>query len=462
MNIVMRKIGLELEYPAVFADGTGIDHKTIKLIWNDFVSAHPEWSLKEEKHGKAITGMYRNVDGYTEVINTDRGVCTVEFSLAPKETIQENEKNVARLLSQFTTVAEKRGVHLLTTGCQPITWLDRSKQTEKDWYILFNVVVPHWEHAVPMASHQAAIDVSIEEWPVVLKNSSALSGLIVALTTSAPLAQGKIAEWKSMRKWIWHQWNAKFSKNIQPYLSNDMPEQPYESVDDYLRFFWDSSLFFLTENKSDGYRMLNNESIIEYLKAKKPIPVVGMDGIETEIMPDKKMLNSLHQYGWPGEKMHYFFDDSSTIDGVVDAYNNNSLTEYLTTHSAGAYLEFRPSGVARKGEEMAVPALLLGLAENMNEATELENRLTWNEWIAIKDDAQEHGLDFAENKERNLKLIAEMLEIAEAGLQKRKLGEEKYLEPLKKNLKTGMTLADDIIASFTEGGMQRVLEEFTY
>jgi hypothetical protein len=57
-----------------------------------------------------------------------------------------------------------------------------------------------------------------------------------------------------------------------------------------------------------------------------------------------------------------------------------------------------------------------------------------------------------------LPLLAELLDIAESGLQKRGLGEEIFLLPLQERLAARRSPADRAVALFQEGGVSKLLK----
>jgi len=452
-----RNIGFEFEFPAVMRDGHAAPREKIKAMWKAFCAAHPQWHLNREKIRHTITGVRRTNQGYTEILNSDGGVCTVEFSLRPWPDVHQAIRAFTTVFEQIKAVATPLGISFLAMGMQPITGYEWEHETQKDWYFLLNRKLPDHHYAVPFASHQTSVDIRVEEWVDVVNMLSALSGPMIALSASSPLGFHKLCAQKEMRLQVWKDWNKRIEPKYRPYFSNSMPAKPFKTVDDYIRFYWNSQLYFVTHGKSSGYEILGNRRWIDFLRSKKPVPARGTKGKKTALLSTDEMLNSIHQYGWLTTKVHYTFDDRTTIPDILKAYDTQKLFPYFRKHVTRCYIENRGTGVAAKGEEAAMPAMTLGLIENLKKSVSLWRGVPWNEWKKIREDATNHGLDFHYKPKRSLGLIKNMLAIAEEGLMLRKLDEEAYLEPLKLRLNSRWTNADEIVLTYKRGGLPLVL-----
>ncbi len=458
----MRTVGCEFEYIAVFPDGRSIDRATAIRFWKHFAKEHPEWQIKKEKIRGDVTGVYRKNGRYIEVLNTDRGVGTMELSLRPFATIQQSEKHFHSVFNKMVRIAEQIGFYFITTGVQPITWLDQGRVTRKDWYLLFDKKLRHWRHGIVTASHQATIDHSVDEWIPVYNVMHALSGPLSALTVCSPIAQGRMQPQKETRQQLWHAWNKKALPQYRSFFGNTIQKKPFKTLDEYIRFYWNTRLFLVTRGKGAGYAVWGDPQFIEYLRSEKPMVHIGLLGDRKRLMPDVEMLHYIHQYTWLTAKVHYFFEDTVTVAGAVEAYDSSSILPYFKKHISHCYIENRTCGVAPKGEEMAIPAISLGIVENWKDAEQLVNKMSWEQWVQFRNDADIHGLDFPHHKQRNLRLVHETLKVAEQGLKRRGKGEEVYLTPLWERLRSKTTPADKMIETFQQGGVPAIVETYKY
>ncbi len=457
-----RKIGFEFEFPTVLSNGKAATREKIKAMWKALSKKHPEWKLTREKIRHTITGVTRTRHGYTEILNSDGGVCTVEFSLRPCPDVRQAIREFKAVFQQVNNAAAPLGISFLAMGMQPITGYDWKYETQKDWYFLLVRKLPDHHYAVPMASHQTSVDISVDEWVDVVNMLSALSGPMIALVVGSPVAFNKICAQKEMRLQVWKDWNERVEAKYRPYFSNSLTKKPFKDLDDYIRFYWDSQLYFVTHLKSGGYEVLGNRRWIDFLRSNKPVPVHGTKGKHTTLLPTDEILNSIHQYGWLTSKVHYTFDDRTTREDILKAYDTHSLLPYFRRHVTRCYIENRGCGVSAKGEEAAMPSLTLGLIENYKKALALVRSIPWNEWKKIREDAAKHGLDFHYKPKRSLGVVKKMIAIAQAGLKRRKAGEETLLEPLQQRLHSGVTNADEIIATYREGGIPLVVQRHRY
>ena len=77
---------------------------------------------------------------------------------------------------------------------------------------------------------------------------------------------------------------------------------------------------------------------------------------------------------------------------------------------------------------MALPAFVLGLVENISEVKKFTKQYSWNEWKELVYKASVYGMDIKINGKSIYGLLKKLLEIAEEGLNGRKMNEAKYLK----------------------------------
>ncbi|PRX97663.1 glutamate-cysteine ligase family protein [Allonocardiopsis opalescens] len=459
MAAPLRRVGLELEFPVVeVATGRGMGRSAAERLWHSFAARDPSWQLEAEVLRGAVTGVCRTESGFLEVVNTDTGVCTVEVALAPQETIGAAVDAAVGVLRGLQEPLAAMGYTMLSTGIQPRTWFDPARKSPKDWYLLLprRWRLHHW--LVPIASHQASVDVSPGEAARAVNVLSGFAGIFVALTAGSPVARGALQPWKEMRNWVWQERCARVPVREALYTSNGMPARPYPHIGSYIEHFWDSHLYFLTKFKSGGYEVVGDRSFKDFILSPRPVRARRIDGTLVEIAPERDMLDRIHQYGWPAAKLHYRFDSATDLDGVRAALTEGRMADYFERHAVGCYVENRTCGVAPHGEEGVTAALTMGLVERLDDAEALLARFPWEYWCELWATAGEHGLGAADP--RLLGTAREMLELAQDGLRGRGAGEEVHLLPLLDRLERRETPADRMIAAFGAGGVRRLVREF--
>jgi gamma-glutamylcysteine synthetase len=459
-----RKVGVEFEYPVVFsADGKGINRETIQAFWAAFAKQNPEWKLTREKIRKTLYGVSRTHGGYTEVINTDAGVCTIELSMRPFDNVADLQKHFVSVFQPLDAVAEQMGLKILAMGCQPLTGYDWLRETQADSYLIWDKKVTYHNLMVPIAAHQAAVDISIDEWIPVTNMLAALSGPMIALAASSPIFQGKVLEVKEHRAQVWDLvWERQKDPRMAEFLTNDIPHVPFADLNEYFQTMWQTRLFFPRTANGEYHYLLRSPRFIDFISNRKPQAARNSTNELKFIRPEDSILTDIANYAWFTNRVHYFFDEKATIDKALEAYYNSTMEDFCRKYVKRLYIENRPCGVAAKGEEMAMPSMVLGLVENWQAAEALTRKFTWNEWKHFRADAIKYSLQFPKSKESHLNIIKEMLNIARTGLRNRGLGEEQFLQPYFKRLQDRRSNADDILATFTYGGIPALLREHSY
>jgi gamma-glutamylcysteine synthetase len=417
------------------------------------------WSLVHESIAQATNGVRRRRGEFDEHVDSDTGVCTMEVALAPQATVTRAVADARTVMRDLQGHLGDRGYTLLSAGIQPITWFDTRRKTRRDWYVLLSRRwhLHHW--MIPLASQQISVDVSPSEAARVVNMLCGLAGVFTALTASSPIARGALAPWKETRNWIWHHRAARVPPADARYTSNALPPRPFRDLGDYIEFAWNSTMYLLTDLKSRGYEVLGDRSFRDFVLADgAAVPARGWDGQRLLLSPTRAMLDSIHQYGWLAAKLHYCFDQHTTLTDVRDALRHGQIGSYCEQHLVRTYVENRSCGVAPFGEEGTAPALTLGLIEMLDDVELLMRELSWEQWRRLWLRASEHGLDL--ETERMLSTIRRLLELAHAGLCRRGAAEEALLDPLFERLDARRVPADRMIATFSRGGVPAVVEQF--
>lgn len=454
-----RRIGLELEFPVVdAATGRGMTRATAARLWPAFAERSPSWSPYREQITGAVTGVRRVTAGAAESIDTDTGICTVEVSLAPQDSIDAAVDAATAVVAELQRSLEALGHTMLCTGMQPVTWCDPSRKTRKDWYLL---LAPRWTFHhwfVPAASHQVSVDVAATEAVRVVNVLCGFSGVFAALTASSPISRGRAGPWKEMRNWIWHERCQRVPPAEAAYTSNWLPPAPFADTGAYIGYFWDSTLFFLTDLKSSGYALRGKPSFREFLLSNNAIMGRRTDGQALPVHAERGMLDRIHQYGWLAAKLHYEFAPEVQLDDVRSALAEDAMGEFFEAHAVNCYVENRTCGVAPLGEEGAGAALTLGVVERLAEAEALLTALTWAQWRQLWIDASRTALGGHDSA--YLELMTALVGLARQGLRDRGLGEERFLDPVDERLAMLETPADRMLRAFDDGGLGRFIETF--
>ena len=126
-------------------------------------------------------------------------------------------------------------------------------------------------------------------------------------------------------------------------------------------------------------------------------------------------------------------------------------------------VEVRPCCQKPQWMRLAMPALILGLAENRAARRALVDRFGWQEWRMLRIYGARYGMSAYIGGETPIqRLVAEeLIPAARAGLLARGQGEEVLLTPLDRVLKDGSPGLHQRIV-FDHRGIRGLVDEFGY
>jgi gamma-glutamylcysteine synthetase len=159
--------------------------------------------------------------------------------------------------------------------------------------------------------------------------------------------------------------------------------------------------------------------------------------------------------------------------GQVDVPDESFFMNCLLMHEACNWWDARPRGSFGTVEVrvfcqqppqdgIAVHALVLGIACNIERAVALMNEFAWSEWIKIRDTVQYQGLRSTVRGQSIIPYLDRLVQIAYQGLESRGLGEENFLYPLLKRLYTKTMPSDHAIQAFEKDGVPGIVDKFAY
>lgn len=372
------------------------------------------------------------------IVTCETGYCKIEVSLAHSENLMDTYKNFCNIRSILKSFADQNGLAFLGYGIQPMTSPGRNLLMKKSrnvfWERLFGTDVHLFTIS---ASNQVHIDVTLNEAIDAINVFNGLAGAQIALTANSSIWNGKVDEnYKSLGEAFWDWWLArhpgrfgipqtKFCDLVEYFLcifdfkpvyvrrGNDVIGLPYCPT--FGRYYTCE----VDKNRCERYARLKGKCGI------KP------EGIPVKITPHEEDMS-----------LHFSF-----------FWHNARLSRYLT-------LENRVNDQQPPDEIMAIPALTLGIMENLKPAIKLVNQYRWDDLRELRVQAIKQGIKASLNGIRISGLSREMLEIAEEGLKKREHGEEVFLELLMRRLTEMSCPADRAERVFKLRGVKGVVDEF--
>ena len=328
--------------------------------------------------------------------------CQVEMSLKPEEKIENIEKKLINYNKVSSKVAKKLGISFLSLGIQPLSTFDNIKIIPKYRYKhMTKYFTDKGSCPYVMMRETAGIQTSIDyrdEYDAIQKLSCALklSPFISAFFVNSPVRKGKLSGYKSYRL---HAWLNTDNKRCG-LISKKLLENPdCFSFEDYANILLDIPMIF------------QNEKFV-------------------------------------GNRPFRDIFDTNEAD-FSDWYTHISL--FFPDARLKNYVEIRNHDCQRLELALAVPALYKGIfysSEGIEKVNELLKGFSYYDYEFVRQNAPRFGIDFSVDNIKISEIVKEIFLIAQEGLRKFGLEEEKYLEPAMQLLKDNLTPADIIIKNF--------------
>ena len=441
-----RRIGSELKFPLVTPDGQAADPGTTDALWEFLVEKG--WDpLKDAYSGKTV-GATRQGEMNEDRAACETGFCKVEFALAHTDTLHSLNESIGEMKALMTEFGSMHGVAFLGFGIHPVTPPGKHLLMGKSRNLFWDRLFGGNEHISPdngtdvhlftiSASSQVHIDVTVKEAVDAVNVFNGIAGAQVAMTANSNIWQGQIAHgYKCLGEMFWDWWLK--DRHQGRY---GVPERKFESLEDYFRAVLEFAPVYVRRNGmpvglphcgtfADFYTCTD-----ERTRCVRGDSVQGKCGLtpEGDATSVEKQLDDLDQ--------HFTF-----------FWHNARLSRYYT-------LENRINDQQPPEEMMTVPALTLGIMENLGEAVDLINHYPWEFLQEARIEAARSGLDAMIRGVPLRDLSERLLGIADRGLRTRGLGEEIYLDPLRSRIKEQACPADRAADIFENEGAEGLVKQ---
>lgn len=399
-----RWVGREAEYPLVTPDARAGDASSLWPVLLGDGACEPVRDVPPGGEPGAVIGV--RAEGWECLVEVGR--CTVEVVTGPRSSLIHLARDHQAALARILPAVRQAGLRLLGFGIQPRTPPARSLLSPKRRYpFLFEATGGRWLSWCVTASDQVHVDVDRGELVAVLNLMNALSGAVIALTANSSVYRGRAGAFASGREGLM------VSVTEEPYRHGALP-RGFDDLEDYVRTVLGLRCLFLPDGHG-AYELVGH-------------PLAGVDGEEGF----QRFLFHEH-YWWPSARPRARL-------GTV---------------------EIRPACQQPAGASWAPAALATGLVEAHREAAAfLEERLGRGYWPALlryRSEAVRAGIGAPEPAPG---FLADVLDLAEAGLRRRGFGEEGLLEPLRERVEHRRGPADearDLARSSGAGALAGVL-----
>jgi gamma-glutamylcysteine synthetase len=429
-----RQIGVELKFPLVREDGRAPGPAVLPALWDHLCSLG--WQVvRDEVSGQPIGARKATGSGYT-VASCETGYCKPEFSLAPVSDLMDLETAIRRLRGELAPYAESHRVHLLGYGIQPVTAPSRqllmAKSRAHVWDKVFRsnrIIPPALGHDLHLFTLNAAshvhVSVSREEAAPLLNVLGGFAGPQIALTANSRIWRGQVDPvYRCVAEKFWDWWVPEEGRA-------GVPQEPIADLADYARMMAGFRPVFV--RRGNGPLLIGSYTTFGDYYAQKQAMGVSLDGQESAITPEPADID-LH---------------------CTSCWHPARITRYGT-------VENRPNDQQPPEALPCVAALTLGLTEALAESQEELNGIEWQQLRAARESACRLALRGTVGSRSMASLAERLLELARLGLTRRDLGEERFLDPLAKRLKSLRCPSDDAVEFFRQGGAERLVEAQTF
>lgn len=451
-NLGKRTVGLEFENPLLRSNGEPIDFEIIQKVWRSFVKEG--WTPRFDPVLKnVIDGLTKNFKDASASIMSDSGAGNFELALTPQQNLHAAQKTYKLVFSEISSILKEHKLSLAGFAIQPgkiknienfrrknAMYLAWSEMESSDFYANLTSSV--------ISAHQVGIGVKLEELIEVTNELMKITGLITALTGNSPIQNWEILPFKEWR--IICMSHLRFVGNTEGFDKLiGFPSRPFSSVADFFRYYWDSPCMALPLLRNGEWIIPEkNINFINFFKSKSNSGH-NFQGTKIKIVPEKDDINWASVQMWPHVKPHINLDLSKTsLNDFIKNFNKDSLEAYLKDKLTNCYVECRAAGASPVGEELALPALMLGIVNNLRDLKEITKKYQWKDWQELVFRAAVSGMEAKIKNKNILPLLQELYLCALAGLRKRNLGEEKYLDKILERINAGKNPADIALEKF--------------
>ncbi|HLN18887.1 MAG TPA: glutamate-cysteine ligase family protein [Patescibacteria group bacterium] len=448
-----RLVGLEFENPVIDRNGEPPSFYFMQKVWTDFGKIG--WKINKDDRLKIISSVEKDFGGKLVNLSSDSSAGNFEMALPPMPGIKKAHNLLKLVHKDIFRILKKRNLSMIGLGIHPGNLGDHKKLVVRS--ALYDALCAagaynYFDNAIMMANsaHQAGISIKLNEAVKATNELIKITGLVTALCANSP-----IQNWKMLpvKEWRMLCWDFRLVSNYRGFEKlAGFSKKPFSSLSELFRYYLSTPFMMLPPTRETGWTIPDKKiNYLQYFK-KKEVASHDLSGKKVLLKPESKDVNLAMIIFWPHAKIHLVADPQKiSVSDFMKNLDSGKLEEYLDGKLVNCYIEYRGAGASPVGEELALPALILGLVNNIGELEKFTKCLSWKQWEELVRPASIKGLNFNFEGHNIIRLCEKLVSIAEKGLGKRKSGEEKYLDILKKRIKDKRVPADMAISKFKEG-----------
>ena len=425
-------IGLEGEYVAVYSDkgknagmfGHSIRHDDVVRLMDAVAASDSKWQKTEGGYGLEM-----KLDGYTVALGTDFGSGTIELGLPPVKSLAEGMRMLNNILLPIINAADSCGITILGLGTSPLSYAAPNLMMKKERYkVLTEVMHPGVYLQSITAANQVHISFDDCKALEAMNMYNGFAPALIALAGNGAIKEGKPSGYQDFRVRAWDLVNLrKFGKMNQ-------------------------------SRKGIAPRM---HSISEYLdNISEFTPIMTLRDGKYIMFHDTKRFSDFLSAG--NATVSSPLDTQSTFQispRLVDAYFMEGTVWWeARLKSVYGTVEIRAASQQPDFSSIiALAGLHLGLAANMESASDRVAYVSHSDLVSARRDAAKVGMSAKVGKEPISTMVRDMLDISRTGLAK--IGEDaSALEPLYERVSRGRNPAAESLAMLRRDGIEKLIK----
>ena len=432
-------IGVEIEMPILNLKKKPVDFELIHGITDEFME-----TFGFEKEGIDDEGnVYAAVDGKTgDILSYDCSYNNLEFSFGKSENLNEIFARFRKYYSYLNHRLKEHHHTLTGMGINPYYIYNRLEPIPNGRYrMLLHHIKSYKEYDIPMYFHeypayglfssasQVQLDVEYENLVDTINVFSKLEP-VKAILFSNSVMLNEQEEIACIRDMFWEN----STHGINPH-NIGMFEYELESVEDLIKYIETTSMYCVEKNEK--YINFPPVNILQYFRQEQ-IEGEYFDGKEYKKIKFTPEIEDI-------KYLRTFKFEDLTFRGTIE-FRSACCQPIEDVMSVSAFHLGLLNNLEKLKEILDNDRTLYHRGYNASELRKLFNRINWPENF---------------NQENVYSQVKKIIDLAKEGLQQRRLGEEKFLEPLYERIEKRTNPAKQMLNKLETGKtLEEIIREY--